>query len=31
MDRDLIIQKQVIDTGVKFDTTDNWVFDGEYI
>ena len=24
-------KKQVIDTGVKFDTTDNWIFDGEYI
>uniref|UniRef100_A0A6C0CFN3 mRNA 5'-phosphatase n=1 Tax=viral metagenome TaxID=1070528 RepID=A0A6C0CFN3_9ZZZZ len=24
-------KKQLIDTGVKFDTTDNWVFDGEYI
>ena len=24
-------KKQLIDTGVKFDTTDNWIFDGEYI
>ena len=24
-------KKKIIDTGVKFDTTDNWIFDGEYI
>jgi hypothetical protein len=24
-------KKKLIDTGVTFDTTDNWIFDGEYI
>ena len=24
-------KKQIIDTGTKFDTTDDWIFDGEYI
>ena len=24
-------KKAIIDTGVNFDTTDNWIFDGEYI